>query len=177
MFRPDRQQHPGANSWGNRNGENDSFGESCRARPVLHLQYNPHTVLAGHLQGWDSAFTNLYSYSNTYVCISTCLLFYFNRWLLWKCSTLQPPTSLRRVLLGGWWPTCAELPQRSVFLPSDSQTQSINVMLLIGLTSSSLLCFCLQCHPAESLKMFVPHCCNAINQIAVSKCSPQRNTH
>uniref|UniRef100_A0A4W6E6W6 Proteasome activator subunit 4 n=1 Tax=Lates calcarifer TaxID=8187 RepID=A0A4W6E6W6_LATCA len=25
-----------------------------------------------------------------------------------------------------------------------------------------------KCHPAESLKMFVPHCCNAINQIAVS---------
>lgn len=31
--------------------------------------------------------------------------------------------------------------------------------------------FCFQCHPAESLKVFVPHCCNAINQIAVSKCS------
>lgn len=28
----------------------------------------------------------------------------------------------------------------------------------------------LQCNPAESLKMFVPHCCHAINQIAVRKC-------
>uniref|UniRef100_A0A672JBT1 Proteasome activator subunit 4a n=1 Tax=Salarias fasciatus TaxID=181472 RepID=A0A672JBT1_SALFA len=26
-----------------------------------------------------------------------------------------------------------------------------------------------KCHPAESLKMFVPHCCNAINQIAVNE--------
>uniref|UniRef100_A0A4W5P868 Proteasome activator subunit 4 n=1 Tax=Hucho hucho TaxID=62062 RepID=A0A4W5P868_9TELE len=25
-----------------------------------------------------------------------------------------------------------------------------------------------KCHPAQSLKLFVPHCCNAINQIAVS---------
>lgn len=40
---------------------------------------------------------------------------------------------------------------------------------------SSSLCFCLQCHPAESLKMFVPHCCNAINQIAVSKWPPHRS--
>ncbi|XP_041866071.1 proteasome activator complex subunit 4A isoform X1 [Melanotaenia boesemani] len=26
-----------------------------------------------------------------------------------------------------------------------------------------------KCHPAESLKIFVPHCCNAINQIAVNE--------
>uniref|UniRef100_A0A667ZGH3 Proteasome activator subunit 4 n=1 Tax=Myripristis murdjan TaxID=586833 RepID=A0A667ZGH3_9TELE len=26
-----------------------------------------------------------------------------------------------------------------------------------------------KCHPAESLKLFVPHCCNAINQIAVNE--------
>uniref|UniRef100_I3JTZ4 Proteasome activator subunit 4a n=1 Tax=Oreochromis niloticus TaxID=8128 RepID=I3JTZ4_ORENI len=26
-----------------------------------------------------------------------------------------------------------------------------------------------KCHPAESLKVFVPHCCNAINQIAVNE--------
>ncbi|CAG09459.1 unnamed protein product, partial [Tetraodon nigroviridis] len=26
-----------------------------------------------------------------------------------------------------------------------------------------------KCHPAESLKMFVPHCCNAINQIAINE--------
>uniref|UniRef100_A0A3B4TTH7 Proteasome activator subunit 4 n=1 Tax=Seriola dumerili TaxID=41447 RepID=A0A3B4TTH7_SERDU len=26
-----------------------------------------------------------------------------------------------------------------------------------------------KCHPAESLKMFVPHCCNAINQITVNE--------
>lgn len=48
-----------------------------------------------------------------------------------------------------------------------------------ALTFCSLLYphFCFQCHPAESLKVFVPHCCNAINQIAVSKCSPYRDKH
>lgn len=34
--------------------------------------------------------------------------------------------------------------------------------------------FFFQCHPAESLKVFVPHCCNIINQLAVSKFSPNR---
>lgn len=31
------------------------------------------------------------------------------------------------------------------------------------------VCVCLQCHPAESLRLFVPHCCGAIFQITDSQ--------
>lgn len=52
------------------------------------------------------------------------------------------------------------------------QTRLFVVFLLIYFDPN----FCSQCHPAESLKMFVPHCCNAINHIAISK-SLQTNRH
>lgn len=38
----------------------------------------------------------------------------FNRWPWRRCSTLQPPTSLRHECLGEWWQTCAELQPRWV---------------------------------------------------------------
>ncbi|KAA8583909.1 hypothetical protein FQN60_015117 [Etheostoma spectabile] len=47
------------------------------------------------------------------------------------------------------------------------------VELGLSSTFSTILTQCsldiFKCHPAESLKLFVPHCCNAINQIAVNE--------
>ena len=51
VFCADRQQHSGADSRGDGDGEDDSPGEPGGAGPLLHLQHHPHTVLLGDLQG------------------------------------------------------------------------------------------------------------------------------
>lgn len=76
---------------------------------------------------------------------------------------------------GGWHvQSCCQ--SKNHLLRRIMWAKSINLLKCFGLTPSSVLCFCFQCHPAESLKMFVPHCCNAINQIAVSKCPQHRKS-
>lgn len=65
----DRQQHAGADSGGDGDGEDDSPREPGGAGTVLHLQHHPHAVLHGHLQGLTHTITHAstlaYPYINT----------------------------------------------------------------------------------------------------------------
>ena len=50
-------------------------------------------------------------------------------------------------------------------------TKCINVFALCVcmLSARVCVCVCLQCHPAESLRLFVPHCCGVISHITDSQ--------
>ncbi|XP_016892945.1 proteasome activator complex subunit 4A isoform X2 [Cynoglossus semilaevis] len=47
-------------------------------------------------------------------------------------------------------------------------TTNIFETRVAGRMTADMCRACSKCHPAESLKMFVPHCCNAISQIAAN---------
>lgn len=51
VFRPDRQQHAGADQRRDGDGYPDSPGEPGGAGPFLHRQHHPHTVLHRDIQG------------------------------------------------------------------------------------------------------------------------------
>lgn len=68
-------------------------------------------------------------------------------------------------------PGCTQVALEKVF---NFATTNIFETRVAGRMVADMCRAASKCHPAQSLKLFVPHCCNAINQIAVSKYSLSR---
>lgn len=80
------------------------------------------------------------------------------RWPCRRSTPSPPPASSRRVCPAGWWLTCAEQQPRWVL-----------IAMVMSPSHAHPVASRLQCHPAEALRLFLPHCCSVISRITHSQ--------